>query len=356
MVEPCSENNLTGNDRVARVLAGARRNLGTGAITLEPVANMIRLPAGHEEWVIDYHSVSRDSMGRIYVLYNSFRRFEFTRALARFHYFADRDTGASKLVFDRFLGTRGWAEGTAHGLNITRVQHANGSDSDEHIVVVNNEGAILLADLEGQVRWIYQDISRGPQRPTFGVATISDVVGVVDGYGTNANYCFRKSDGQLLSLSGSRGGGTGQSNTNHGLAIDPQGNFVVADRGNRRLTWWSPEDFTPILIDGAQRSLKMPELDVCNVTFFGSHAAVPCLNQKIAFLGPDSCHVSGYQIISVVEMPADLVEAGIDGIHDAEFTSDGRYLIVAVWERHRCERQIPTLTAFKVNWSELSSS
>jgi hypothetical protein len=98
----------------------------------------------------------------------------------------------------------------------------------------------------------------------------------------------------------------------------------------------------------------MEGLQVCNASFFGEYAVVPCLNSTLAFLGPDKGHPSGYAVISLAEMPQELIDAGLDGIHDAELTGDGRYVIVAVWERHPEKRQLPTLTAFKINWGQHS--
>ena len=345
---------ITGNERVAQAISRNHFVLSDGVVTIEPIANLIRFPAGHEEHVIDYHAVAHDSRNRIYVLYNSSKRFPSTRALARFHYVRSESSGHDHFVFDTFLGTREWAEGTIHGLNISRERQIDGTDEEEHLVIVNNDGTIILAGLDGRVHWKRSISADGLHTITCAVAAANaPTIGVVDGYGTYSNFVCSKLSGEILGMTGSKGSGDNQSSTNHGVDLDPDGDFVVADRGNRRLTWWSADTFEPIMIRGTQKKLDMPGLEVCNVSFLGRYAVVPCLNSKLAFLAPDEHTQSGYKVASVIDMPEGLVAAGIDGIHDADFTPDGRYVIVSVWERKRTERQIPTITAFRLNWPEL---
>ena len=40
---------------------------------------------------------------------------------------------------------------------------------------------------------------------------------------------------------GKRGAGPGEFNVAHGIAISPEGNVYVADRGNGRLQWFDPQ-------------------------------------------------------------------------------------------------------------------
>jgi hypothetical protein len=240
-------------------------------------------------------------------------------------------------------------------LNIVahRDKHSRSTD-DESILVVNEDRTVTLMDLEGNVRWRRKHDDAGPARPTTGVGMRSaELLGIVDGYGTSTNFLYRVADGTIAGSTGCKGCGEAQSNLNHGVDVDPAGNLVVSDRDNTRLTWWSGDGFEPLMRDSAQVKLDMPGLEVCNVSFLGRYAAVPCLNSKIVFLGPDENHPSGYQIVSVAQMPKELVDAGIDGIHDAVLTNDGRYVVVAVWERHREQRQIPTLTAFRIHWGDI---
>jgi hypothetical protein len=351
------ESGMSGNDLVARAIAEINIQLAEGPVKLHPIPSMIRLPAEHESNTIDYHAVARDRLGRIYVLYNSHDRSPGTRALARFHYHSNQPNGHDRCEFDTFLGTRDWADGTPHGMNISCRRNDDRSEVEELLTIVNNDGTVILADLEGKVFWRQFRTEAGPKAPTTAVATASgSTIGVVDGYGTNSNFVYSGSTGQIFKVTGSEGSRDGQSLTNHGVDLDPDGNFVVADRGNTRLTWWSADTFEPIMISGTQKKLEMPGLEVCNVSFLDRFAVVPCLNSRLAFLAPDHDALSGYKIASVISMPSALIAAGIDGIHDAEFTADGRYVIVSVWERNRGNRRIPTLTAFKLNWPQLEDA
>jgi hypothetical protein len=343
---------LTGNDRVAQAIREQNFQLTDGPVTLKPVPNLIRLPLDHERRVIDYHAIARDNQGRIYVLYNSNQRAADTRALARFHYEGD-SPGQERIIFDTFLGARDWADGTPHGLNISRCRNTDGL-VEELMAIVNNDGTIILADLDGRERWRHAPSPDGPKAPTSAVAAIdADSVAVVDGYATNSNFLFSKLSARIVNKTGSEGCDDGQSKTNHGIDLDPDGHFVIADRGNTRLTWWTAESLVPLMYGQRQVTLDMRGLQVCNTSFLGRYAVVPCLNSKLAFLAPDGGTTSGYRVAAVITMPHELIAAGIDGIHDAEFTPDGRFIIVAVWERHRTERQIPTLTAFRLFWNEL---
>lgn len=344
----------TGTESIARALEDRQFVLGDRSVTVQPIPNLIRLPCGHEEWVIDYHAVARDSLGRIYVLYNSSSRFEYTRALARYHYVYDRESDAGHFVFDTFLGTRDLADGTVHGMNIFFTHDdSSGTGSNERILVVNQDRTFTLMDLDGKQILRKRHDEQAPEQPTTGVGLKSRAfIGVVDGYATSLNFLFSASDGAIVGCTGRKGSGDGESNQNHGVDVDPNGDLVICDRKNTRLTWWRGEDFQPLYVGGAQKKLMMPGLQVCNASFLGEYAAVPCLNSTLAFLGPDADHPSGYKVISVAQMPQELIDAGLDGIHDAELTADGRYVVVAVWERHPETRQLPTLTAFRINWGE----
>jgi hypothetical protein len=337
-----------GNDLVAAALAAAPHTIVDGNVKLTPVANMIRLPAGHEEFVVDYHGVACDSLGRVYVLYNSMQRFAHTRALARFHYTFDEASNRGWCVFDTFLGTRALADGTPHGLNVVSLRR-DGDVPVEGLLIVNAEGTVSFMDLDGNVTWTRSLNTDGSTKPTSAAAAARDaaIVGVVDGYGTSTNLVLETAQGEPIGRTGSKGNGDGQSTTNHGIDVDPDGYFVVADRGNTRLTWWHSDTFEPVLVDGRQRTLDMAGLQVCSLSFYKEWAVVPCLNSKLVFLKRDPAITPGYKLVAVLQIPDELIQIGIDGIHDAGFTPDGRYIIVGVWERRRTERQLPTLTAFR---------
>lgn len=339
----------TKSDPISAALASTRYLLNSGPVTIEPIVEFIRMPAGHEEYVVDFHGIARDSQGRIYVLYNSLQRFPHTRALARFHYVYDEASDKGRCVFDSFLGTRAWAEGTVHGLHIGRRTLPDGS-LEECIVITNNDGTLILANIDGEEIWQRSLIGSGPTAPTAASMSRSgEVIGVVDGYGTSHNFLVRAADGEIFSTSGAKGSNDCQSFTNHGIDLCPDGSFVVADRGNRRLTWWNGETLEPISVNGQQRKLDLPGLEICGIAFFERFAVVPCLNSALTFLAADAADAPGWRLLGSVSMPKELRDAGIDGIHDAEFTADGRYIVIGVWERHRTLRRLPILIGFRVD-------
>jgi len=81
-----------GNDPVAGLVHDKRLLFSDGVHALKPIGKLIRLPAGHDEHVIDYHAVARDSYGRIYSPRNSRKRPPLIRALARSCYLYDEDS------------------------------------------------------------------------------------------------------------------------------------------------------------------------------------------------------------------------------------------------------------------------
>ena len=60
---------------------------------------------------------------------------------------------------------------------------------------------------------------------------------------------------------------------------------------------------------------------------------MPCLNASRAFLEKSATEECGWKIASSFKMPKDLIRKGYDGIHDANFSVDGKFVIVAVWRR-----------------------
>jgi hypothetical protein len=132
------------------------------------------------------------------------------------------------------------------------------------------------------------------------------------------------------------------------VGVDHKGRYVIADRGNQRLLWLDPE-FKPIAPKGepaGQLELKLPGLEVCNVSFSQPGIAiVPCLNAKLAILKSSAREECGYELAAILTMPKALIAKGYDGIHDANFTHDQRYLVVAVWQRAR--KTPPRLFALK---------
>jgi hypothetical protein len=136
-----------------------------------------------------------------------------------------------------------------------------------------------------------------------------------------------------------RGNADAKTNTAHGIGVDPEGNYVIADRSNSRLVWRN-SDLSPLMIKDVngklkQKQLAMPGLEVCNVAFKGQYAVVPCLNASIAIIGPHPENAGHYKILSKFKMPGEYIDLGYDGIHDANFTNDLNYIVVSTWQRKK---------------------
>jgi hypothetical protein len=81
-------------------------------------------------------------------------RFDYTCALARFHYVLDDKEVCARFVFDTFLGTRQLAKGSVHGMNIFVPRRESVSvPPAERILVVNEDQTVPLMDLNGSICW-----------------------------------------------------------------------------------------------------------------------------------------------------------------------------------------------------------
>jgi DNA-binding beta-propeller fold protein YncE len=158
------------------------------------------------------------------------------------------------VVFDRhgnFL--RSWGEGLfarPHGITIDAAGHVYCTDDSGHCVrKFSPDGKLLLTlgtpgvSSETGARTVdYRTIGRaaGPFNfPTNLAVAPSGELYVTDGYG-NARVHRFSADGQLIASWGEPGAGPGQFHVPHGIAIDAEGNVVIADRENSRLQWFSP--------------------------------------------------------------------------------------------------------------------
>lgn len=297
--------------------------LGQDPFRFELVPAGLELPRTHREGVQHYHGLAVDAKGRIYVAYHTYpkRRGDHTRAVARFH---------ANFAFDRFLGTRSWADGEVHGLSI----YAD-ADGKEWILLVNNDGRVIHTDLDGtlasgrEFHWAVGDRPyEGRYRPTDATASPdAPTVVVADGYGSNKAHLRRKKDGGATGVVwGSHGKGDGQFRTNHGVGYDARRNlFLFADRENSRLVYYTL-DHKPHYLGKKLHQVALPGYRPCNVSFWDKHVVVPALNARVAILGPDN------KVVSSLDMPDELKKAGVDGIHDAVLTSDGKHLIIGVWQ------------------------
>ncbi len=312
----------------APVLAAEQPILGQGNWQYRLRTDAIALPAEHHANVQDYHGVAVDAKGRVYIGYYSSKANDHTRTVARFTY----DPKANPpFKLDKFLGTKDWVAGRLHGLNIVR-----NDAGQERLLLVYNKHRVILCDLDGHV----ENKGFAVEHKHFGKATDGNRArhthgfGIFDGYKSN-KFVELKQNGALAgTITGGRGKGNGQTSTAHGVGVDPEGHFVVADRGNQRLTWWK-SDLHPLMVGDKQKQMAMKGFEVCNVAFAGNVAVVPALNARLAIIGPDPAGQAGYKILSSLVIPPAFIQKGYDGVHDANFTPDHRYIVVAVWQRKR---------------------
>ena len=306
--------------------------LGSGRWTFEFMPNAIQIPEEHAKGVQDYHGVAVDSKGRVYVGYYTKNANSQSRAIARFKYEPNSET---PFVFDRFIGDSSWVKDRLHGLNIVKTHHG-----DERLLVVYNKQQVILCDLDGRIdiehtfKVRHKEMKKGSDGH---MSPHSQHVGVYDGYATNKLHELNLDGTKSGHSHGQKGKGLDHTNTAHGIGLDPFGNYVIADRGNKRLVWRTP-DFKPLLSKKNPEKhvqLATPGLEVCNVQFQKDYAVLPCLNSRIAFLKKSEKEECGYELESSFAMPKDLIKQGFDGIHDVNFSVDGKYLIVAVWQRNR---------------------
>ncbi|MCM8532418.1 MAG: hypothetical protein NE330_14740 [Lentisphaeraceae bacterium] len=325
------------------IAAEEKTILGSGRWQFEFLKEAILLPQEHAQNVQDYHGIAVDKQGRVYVGYYSKKANKDTRAVARFTYQPDQNP---PFIFDKFLGDSSWNKNRLHGLNI--ITMPNGQ---ERLLLIYNKQQVILADLDGNTQTeysfnitdkVFKKASDGNYSPK------SKNLGIYDGYATNKLHELDAKNGSNTGHShGKKGKGFKGTNTAHGMGVDPSGNYVIADRGNKRLVWRAP-DFSPIVSkQGSNRHVQLatPGLEVCNVQFKEDFAVLPCLNSSLAFLKKSTKEECGYELESSFKMPQELIKQGFDGIHDANFSIDNKYVIVAVWQRNR--KVAPTLFALK---------
>jgi len=206
--------------------------VGTGELRYEALARWETLPAGWS--FVEVAGVATDSRDRVHV----FNRGEHP-----------------VIVFDRdgrFLAS--WGEGVfqrAHGITIGPDDAVYCTDDLDHTVrkfapdgrLLLTLGTSGLAADTGLVGIDYRTIRRGGppfNRPTNVALAADGALYVTDGYG-NARVHKFAADGRLLFSWGEPGGGPGQFNLPHGIAIDREGLVYVADRENSRIQLFTPK-------------------------------------------------------------------------------------------------------------------
>jgi DNA-binding beta-propeller fold protein YncE len=206
--------------------------LGAAPFSFEPIFSWEQLPAGWS--FLEAVGVATDSADRVFV----FNRGEHP-----------------VIVFDRAGNfVQAWGEGQfvrPHGIWIGHDDAVYLTDDLDHTVrkytpdgeLVWKLGASGAGSDTGVHHRDYRTIARGG--PPFNQPTNLAIAGngslyVSDGYG-NARVHKYTANGEWLCSWGAPGGGDGQFNLPHGIAIDSAGRVLVADRENSRIQIFSPD-------------------------------------------------------------------------------------------------------------------
>ncbi|HTV90736.1 MAG TPA: 6-bladed beta-propeller [Stellaceae bacterium] len=196
---------------------------GTGDYKYELIRDFLKLPNGEQFGLVS--RVATDDQDRVYV-------------------FQRRDPPV--VVFDRdgrYL--RAWGAGEVsdpHGLKIVGDTVYTTDRSDSVAKSFALDGAVKLALGErgrhadtGKVEnWLVERAAGPFNHPTEMIPHPNGDIYVTDGY-RNARVHRFAADGRLKASWGEPGQGPGQFHLPHSIAIDEQGQLLVADRSNRRI-------------------------------------------------------------------------------------------------------------------------
>jgi DNA-binding beta-propeller fold protein YncE len=168
-------------------------------------------------------AVAGDAQGHVYVLHRP------------------GATGDPVVVVDRKGNfVRSWGKGmfkTPHGIRVDPAGNVWTIDAGSSMVYkFTPHGEKLMEISVGDIP--------DPSRPFCGATDVAFAtnghVYVSDGY-CNGRVLEYEAGGKKVREWGKRGAGPGEFNVAHGIAISPQGNVYVADRGNGRLQWFDPQ-------------------------------------------------------------------------------------------------------------------
>ncbi len=250
--------------------------IGAGEFQYEVIHDWGELPAGLAYG--NTHGVCEDAQGRIYVHHT-------VHATAEKH--------DSMVVFDesgKFV--KSWGrdfEGGAHGLHI----HKEGGaeflylcDTRRGLVVKTTTNGEAVFTLGTPTESPAYQPGAGGKLPKYSptnlaIAPNGDLY-VGDGYGSSFINQYT-SNGKFIRTFGGKGKEAGQLDCPHGLTIDLRGgepNLLVADRGNKRLQYFTLDGKHVKFVDGVNQPCHFSERQGVMV--------IPDLGARVTLLGHDN--------------------------------------------------------------------
>jgi len=243
----------------------AALRLGDGAYVYEATHDWLQPPA-NLKWG-DTHGVTQDKAGNIYIAHTVH---------------PSSESGDAVAVFDakgKFIRSWGSAfRGGAHGLDLRK------EGADEFLYHCDIQRRIVVkTTLSGEVIWEkgHPEASGRYQKPeqycptNVAFAPNGDFF-VGDGYGSSFVHQYSIT-GEYLRTIGAPGNGAGQLSCPHGLWVDERSGeprLVVADRGNRRLQYFSL-DGKPLSV--VTEGMRMP----CHFKTRGELMLIPDLESVV---------------------------------------------------------------------------
>lgn len=307
---------------------------GQGAWQYRYVPSLATLPDSEAANDQNGHGVTKDSHGNIYFTFVPKKVNHYTQVLVKF---APDGTNATLLGKP---GPEGLSGGVPHGLRIEE-DPATGKGFFYH---ANNAQKVMKTDLEGNIvwtadfsQWKTQKPQYWPIKPTDAIVVPgTDVLLVADGYGSSFVHALNKTTGEYLENRTFGGKGTTTEplrfNTPHGINVDARmpGTFVVSDRSNSRLVWFTAEGK---FIKTVPTVHPLPcNVDVHDDALAGLVAVVPSLGHSYSSLTNGSVEIydGNSALLSTIEVAGLIGYLGHQHPHDAIFLPNGD-VVVCCW-------------------------